>query len=117
MLPGTSKALDARLAFLEGDYFPGLVFNIRVNGEPPASDAASCRFIVRRTKFGPDILKELTSAAGISILSANLWTFELEEDAFTGFKEGKYFWSFQATRADGSIRTYMDGDLIVGPRA
>lgn len=115
MLPGTSKALDSRLAFLEGDWFPGLVFNIRVNGEPPDSDAASCSFVVRRNEFAEDILKELTNGSGITITSANLWTFTIAEQVFTGFKAGEYFWSFQATRADGAIRTYLNGKLIVGP--
>jgi hypothetical protein len=117
MLPGTSKALDSRLAFLEGDYFPGLVFNIRVNGEPPDSDASSCNFVVRRNELGEDILKELTNGSGITITSANLWTFTIAAQAFSGFKAGTYFWIFRVTKADGETRTYLKGTLIVGPKA
>lgn len=117
MLPGTSKALDARLAFLEGDYFPGLAFNIKVNGEPPASDAASCSFVVRPNELSEDILKELTNGSGITITSANLWTFSIAEQDFSSLKAGKYFWIFRATKADGTTRTYLKGNLIVGTKA
>jgi hypothetical protein len=117
MLPGTSKALDKRLSYLEGDYFPGLVFNIRVNGEPPDSDVASCSFTVRKNRNAEDILKQTTNGSGITIHSANLWTFELEEDPFTGLPAGEYFWSFRTVRADSVSRTYINGTVTVGPPA
>ncbi len=118
MTPGTSSTLNESLTFVEGDTWGGIPsIAITVLGSPPGSDVASAKMQFRPAPASSDTILELTSAAGkITIVSANGWTFIVPVQVIA-LAAGGYSWGFQTVDIAGVIQTYLEGTMIVLPKA
>lgn len=118
MTPGTSSTINESLTFVEGDTWGGVPgINILVNGTPPAADVASAKMQFRPTEASSDTILELSTAnATITITSANNWTFVVPAQSLA-LPAGHYTWGFTTVDVGGVIQTYLEGTLIVLPKA
>lgn len=119
MIPGTSAALDASLAFVEGDTWGGVPStSYLVDGTPPSDDLASVKMEFRAGLTSSETLISLTSADGdITITSAANWEFTVPAQSLALlFAQSPYTWAIQTTDISGVIQTILKGNIEVLPR-
>ena len=77
----------------------------------PESPLASVRMFFRDKDRNLGL--QLTTGSGVTIADAAGWSFEV--DAITSFPlaAGTWFWSIEATAADGTIKTRVAGTINV----
>ena len=122
MVPGTSKELDATLAFVAGDVWTGL--GASTIDPVPDADLDLIEFFVRDTPITTTNRLKLDSDTDISddpgtkqivIDDAAAWTFHIPRQNIP-LGPGSYYWQMKFTK-DGDTRplTYMSGTLNVLP--
>ena len=101
---------------VSGDTIDVMPFTIAVNGVAPSAALSSVRISIY--KDGVTAI-EKTSGAGITIISAANWQFELDEVAGseTDIAVGFYNVDVETTDADGVVKTYITGNLNILPSA
>lgn len=120
MIPGTSKELDATLAFVAGDVWTGL--GPSTIAPVPAQSLELIQFYVRDTPVATTNRLKLDSDTDIVdqpgtkqivIDDANNWEFHIPRQNIS-LGPGTYYWQMKFTRAgDDRPLTYLAGTLNV----
>lgn len=113
MLPSTYNIAP----FIAGDHWSGIpLVTITVNGAPPASALASARMRFKSLDEPSAAVVELSSAAGkITIISAANWQLSVPAQAVPALTAGRWSWNMETTAANGTVKTYLRGELNVQP--
>lgn len=102
-------------AVLTGDTFPEFrVLGITVGGAAPSSALASVRVDFRTSPAATSAGLTLTSGGGgITIDDAAAWAFTLDKFTPIELEAGTWYYDAQCTSADGEVRTYIKGVMVV----
>lgn len=122
MIPGTSKELDATLAFVAGDIWTGLGSSTIT--PTPDADVELIEFVVRdsanattnrlRLDSDTDIVDQ-PGTKQIVIDNATTWTFHIPRQTLS-LVPTTYYWQMKFTKAGETYPlTYMAGSLVVLP--
>jgi hypothetical protein len=97
---------------ITGDTWPGFTYAVSASGTITADQLASARMFFVNQSTGAVGL-QLTTGSGVTITDAAGWSFEV--GAITSFPlaAGTWFWSIEATAADGTIKTRAAGTINV----
>lgn len=104
--------------FTAGDHWSGIpLITITVNGAAPASPLASARMrfaCMEENELQSGVVVELTSAAGkITIVSEDDWQLTVPQQAVPRLTGGRWRWNIETTAADGTVKTYLRGEVTV----
>lgn len=101
----------------ENDTWAGIgSITIEVDGNPPAVAAASAQMRFARQRDHSNTLLTLSSAGddpGITITDAVNWIFAVLPRTPIGLPPGTYTYAFKVTDADGTVQTYLEGQIVV----
>jgi hypothetical protein len=98
---------------LEGDTFDYVQFNmIDVNSDPIDLTGIDIKIQFRRGYKDGDVVKTITDVSGITFVNRVLGQFYLTT-FIIDWGHGTYFYDIQFTYSDGSVKTYVQGKVLV----
>lgn len=95
-----------------GDTYPGCSFQINVNDTPLDLTGAAIEMHVRKTRDSDAVL-DLDLDSGLTIIDDANGEFKINEQIISIAEPGGYIYDIEITLADGTVKTYIQGDFVI----
>jgi hypothetical protein len=98
---------------ISGDTWEGSQCTVTVNSSPLNLTGATIRIDFRATP-NSIALMTLTTTSGITLTTPASGIFNINQIKKMPLPEGRYYYDVEITLADGTVKTYQYGTMIVG---